>query len=119
MRVDYDQVIDLARNLGAGKGLYFILRLQSRKDLAVHINNGKTEEISSGNLEGIGIQVFTPEGFMGFAAADQINTKIVEDLFDKAAFLAQQSQNFHGESNQEIFKLETERSTSISHNALF
>lgn len=106
MRVDqYSKVIDLARNMGAAKGLYFIMRLQSRKDLAVHINNGKTEEISSGNLEGIGIQVFTPQGFMGFAAADQITTQVVEDLFDKAAFLAQQSQSFQGESNLEIFKL--------------
>jgi TldD protein len=107
MRVDqYNQIVELARKLGAAKELYFVLRLQSRKDLAVHINNGKTEEISSGNLEGIGIQVFTPQGFMGFAAADQINLLVVEDLFLKAAFLAQQSQAFHGEPNLEIFKLE-------------
>jgi TldD protein len=106
MRVDqYSQIVDLARNMSVAKGLYFILRLQSRKDLALLINNGKTEEISSGNLEGIGIQVFTPQGFMGFAAADQITRQVVEDLFDKAAFLAQQSQSFHGESNLEIFKL--------------
>jgi TldD protein len=106
MRVDrYSQIIDMTRKLGVAKDLYFIARLQSRKDLSVHINNGKTEEISSGNLEGIGIQVFTPRGFMGFAAADQITPEVVEDLFAKAAFLAEQSQSFHGEPNLEIFKL--------------
>jgi TldD protein len=102
----YNQVVEVAKEIGIAKGLYFILRLQSRKDLGVHINNGKTEEISSGNLEGMGLQVFTPEGFMGFAAADQINEQVVQDLFDKAAFLAQQSQSFHGEPNIEIFKLQ-------------
>jgi TldD protein len=101
----YSPIIDLARKIGVAQGLYFVLRLQSRKDIAVHINNGKTEEIGSGNLEGIGIQVFTPQGFMGFAAADQINEQIVRDLFDKAAFLAKQSQSCQGESNLEIFKL--------------
>jgi Predicted Zn-dependent proteases and their inactivated homologs len=106
MKVDlYNQIVDLAKNLGTARGLYFILRLQSRKDLSAHINNGKTEEISSGNLDGTGIQIFTPQGFMGFAAADQITVQAIEDLFNKAAFLAQQSQEFQGESNLEIFKL--------------
>jgi TldD protein len=106
MRVDrYQHIIDLVKKLGAAKELYFVLRIQSRKDLTVHINNGKTEETSSGNLEGMGIQIFTPQGFMGFAAADQITVQLAEDLFAKAAFLAEQSQRFQGESNQEIFKL--------------
>ncbi|MGE5582781.1 MAG: TldD/PmbA family protein [Bacillota bacterium] len=101
----YDQIIEIIRELGAGQGLYFIARLQNRKDLAVHVNNGKTEEITTGNLAGIGIQVFTTDGFMGFAAADRITPEVVADLFAKAAFLAEQSRNFYGECNQEIFKL--------------
>ncbi len=106
MRVDnFQDIVTLIRKLGTGKGLYFIARIQSRKDLAVHINNGKTEEISTGNLEGIGIQVFTPDGFMGFAAADRIIPEVVEDVFSKAAFLAEESRRFHGESNLEVFKL--------------
>ncbi|HEX3047861.1 MAG TPA: TldD/PmbA family protein [Bacillota bacterium] len=106
MRVEqYNQVIDVAKEIGTAKGLYFILRLQSRKDIGVHINNGKTEEISSGNLEGMGLQTFTPEGYIGFAAADRISTEVVKDLFDKAAYLAEQSRSFGGEPNVEIFKL--------------
>lgn len=106
MRVDgFDEIMKKCRALSAGKDVYFILRIQSRKDLSIHINNGRTEEISTANLEGIGLQLINSQGFMGFAASDQVDVAILEDLFAKALFLAEQSQSVAGESNREIFKL--------------
>ena len=68
MQVDrYDQIVKLCREAGASRSLYYIARIQERSDLTVLINNGQTEEINTATLTGIGLQVFTPEGYMGFA----------------------------------------------------
>lgn len=106
MRVDSNgNIIENCLIQAKRRALYYIARIQSRKDLSVVINNGRTEEISTGALEGIGIQVFNPKGFMGFAAADQLSPEVIEELFDKAGFLAEQAEKFGGESNLEILKV--------------
>jgi TldD protein len=106
MQVDrYDQIVKLCREAGASRSLYYVARIQERSDLTVLINNGQTEEINTATLTGIGLQVFTPEGYMGFAAADQVSEAIVAGLFAKAAFLAATGQKFQTETNREIFKL--------------
>lgn len=106
MRVDgYDRLIEVCRDRAGVKELYFIARFQSRKDLTVNINNGRIEEVSTGVLEGLGIQVFNRRGFMGFAAADQLSPGVTAELIEKAAFLAAQAELFNGEPNQEIFKV--------------
>jgi TldD protein len=106
MRVDqYDQVVEVLRKEAASRGIFFVARFQDRKDLTVHLNNGKTEEINSATLVGIGLQVISDRGFMGFAAADRISEPIALELLEKAAFLAEQGQYFSGESNREVFKL--------------
>ncbi len=106
MRVDSnDHIIEFCHKQAKDKELYFIARIQSRKDLTVTINNGRTEGISTGTLEGIGIQVFNQRGFMGFAAADQLDLEVIKDLFEKAVFLAKQAEVSEGESNQEILKV--------------
>jgi TldD protein len=106
LRIDnYQHVVDSLRNVNLGQDIYFIARLQSRKDLAVHINNGKTEEITTGVLEGMGVQVINSEGYMGFSASDQISAQIAVELYQKAAGLAGQCQSFGGETNLEVRKL--------------
>jgi TldD protein len=102
----YDRVAGLCRELGKTRNLYYIARIQERSDLAVLVNNGKTEEINTAKLTGIGLQVFTAEGQMGFAAADRVTEAIVAELFEKAAFLADTGKAFGCETNREIFKLE-------------
>lgn len=98
-----DGVVRQCRDEAAARELYFIARIQERSDLTVVINNGKTEEINTAKLTGIGLQVFTRDGNMGFAAADQIRETTVAELFEKAAFLAQTGQMCHSETNREIF----------------
>jgi TldD protein len=106
MQVDqYDQIVKLCREAGDSRGLYYIARIQERSDLTVLINNGRTEEINTATLSGVGLQVFTAAGHMGFAAADLISASIVAGLFAKAAFLAETGQKFQAETNHEIFKL--------------
>jgi TldD protein len=107
LRVDnYQQVVDSLRSVNFGQDIYFIARLQSRRDLSVHINNGKTEEIATATLEGMGVQVINHQGYMGFSASDQISPRIAIELYEKAAGLAQQCQTFGGETNLEVKKLE-------------
>lgn len=106
MRVDHLQkIVELCQQQGKAHELYFIARFQNRRDLSVQINNGKTEEIHTGKLLGVGLQVFNQAGYMGFAASDQITPEIVVELFEKAAFLAAQSAQFQGEANLEFKKL--------------
>jgi TldD protein len=105
MRVDSTaQIIEFCHRQAKDHELYFIARIQSRQDLSVVINNGQTEEISTGALEGIGIQVFNQKGFMGFAAADQLSLEVTQELMNKAAFLAKLAEAYNGESNHEILK---------------
>jgi TldD protein len=105
MRVDStNQIIELCHHHAKDNELYFIARIQSRQDLTLTINNGQTEDISTGALEGIGIQVFNQKGFMGFAGADQLSLEVTQELMKKAAFLAKQAEAYDGESNQEILK---------------
>lgn len=107
MRIDnYRQVVDSLRSANFGQDIYFISRLQSRKDLSVQINNGKTEEITTGTLEGMGVQVINHEGYMGFSASDQISAQIAVELYEKASGLAEQCRTFGGETNLEVRKLE-------------
>jgi TldD protein len=106
MRIDhYDSVANVCKEIGKTTDLYFIARIQNRKDLTIRVNNGKLEEVNTGTLAGMGIQVFNPRGYMGFAASDQLSEDIAAELFHKAAFLAGQSEAFGGEPNQEVLKL--------------
>lgn len=106
MQIDvFDDVIQTCRKLGVSQEMYSIVRIQHRTDLAIHINNGKTEEITSASLSGLGVQVFSSQGDMGFAAADQISPAIAAALFEKAAVLAKSGAGYHSETNREIFKL--------------
>lgn len=107
MKTDqYNPVINACHDRGTARGMYLIGRIQHRTDLGVHINNGKTEEISTGSLAGMGIQVFTSDGNMGFAASDQVSVEVATTLFDKAAFLAEAGSRYQSEANREVYKLE-------------
>jgi TldD protein len=107
MRVDsYDRIVELCREAGKSRGLYYIARIQERRDLTVLINNGRTEEVNTATLTGIGLQVFTAAGQMGFAAADQVSEAVIAKLFAQAALLAQTGRKFQTETNREVFKLQ-------------
>jgi TldD protein len=106
MRVDrFTHIGKLIEALSLEKDLYAISRIQSRRAMAIEANNGRTEEITTAFSEGIGLQVFTREGYSGFAAADCLDEQAIPELFNKAAFLAAASKENHAESNRESFTL--------------
>lgn len=79
-----------------------IARYQSVREFSGIINNGKVERIVNEESQGLGIQVFTQEGYSGFASVDNITVPGVESLVAKAAQLARLSESFGGEKNQAI-----------------
>lgn len=106
LRVDaYSLAIDRMRTLGNELGVGYILRIQDKKETFFHINNGRTEEIATGSLRGAGVQVFTKEGYSGFASSDRIDPDSLESLLKKAFRLAKHSADAGGETNQALFKL--------------
>ncbi len=83
--------------------LAVIARHQAVRELAVVVNNGRTERVMSEESRGLGVQVFTPEGYSGFASTDNPSTEMARELAGKAAQLAELSRQFGGEKNQAVF----------------
>ncbi|HEX2953229.1 MAG TPA: TldD/PmbA family protein [Bacillota bacterium] len=114
LRLDvYDSVVERMRKIGQESGIGYILRMQDKKETLININNQRTEEISTNSLRGMGIQVFTKEGFSGFASSDQISEENVELLFNRAYALAKKSAEAGGEANQALFQLSPNRQRLI------
>ena len=114
LRVDsYDEVIIKARETAARLGVGYILRIQDKKETVVNINNGRTEEVATGSIRGMGVHVFTQEGYSGFASSDKINPETVELLMENGFHLAQNSKQFGGETNSALFLLSQQQQRII------
>ncbi len=83
--------------------LAVIARHQAVRELAVVVNNGRTERVMTEESRGLGVQVFTAEGYSGFASGDNPSGEMGRELVGKAAQLAELSKRFGGEKNQEVF----------------
>lgn len=106
LRVDgYDETVKTAVEIGRKMKMGFILRIQDKKETSFNVNNGETEEVSTTSLRGMGFQVFTPEGYTGFASSDHIHPSIVEDLAKQAAKLAEKVRELGGETNPAVFNV--------------
>src|SRR5690554_2032329 len=89
LRVDAAQnLVDAAKEAAKQMGIGFILRIQDKKETMVNINNGATEEIATTSLRGMGVQVFSADGYSGFASSDRVNPDEVKTLLDQAMRLA-------------------------------
>jgi TldD protein len=114
LRVDsYNQTIQAIRNATAQAGLGYILRIQDKKETMVKVNNKDVEGIATSFLKGMGIQVFTPDGYTGFASTDRIEPLIAGNLVELACKLAKKVQEKQGENNKAIYKLSPTRERSI------
>ncbi|HZW83818.1 MAG TPA: DNA gyrase modulator, partial [Candidatus Deferrimicrobium sp.] len=82
---------------------YVIGRWQTVQEISIVINNGKTERIVSEETQGLGIQIFSQEGYSGFASGDSVSVDEAKRLVRKAAKLASLSKAYGGQSNREIF----------------
>ena len=106
LRVDALQsVVEAAKDLAEQMGIGFILRIQDKKEAMVNINNGVTEEIATTSLRGMGIQVFSADGYSGFASSDRVNPEEVRTLLRQAVCLADKVKEVAGEKNRAVFGL--------------
>lgn len=106
LRVDAAQnLVDAAKEAAKQMGIGFILRIQDKKETMVNINNGATEEIATTSLRGMGVQVFSADGYSGFASSDRVNPDEVKTLLDQAMRLADKVKAVAGEKNQAVFGL--------------
>lgn len=70
-------------------GVYMIGRAQEKRDASIVVINGSTEHMALNRLKGIGIQAFTPTGFCGFAASDNLADAVkVTEAAARLAWLA-------------------------------
>ncbi|HEY8344491.1 MAG TPA: TldD/PmbA family protein [Bacillota bacterium] len=110
LRVDALQsVVCAAQDLAEQMRIGFILRIQDKKEAMVNINNGVTEEIATTSLRGMGIQVFSADGYSGFASSDRVNPEEVRTLLRQAVRLADKVKEVAGEKNRAVFGLSPHR----------
>ncbi len=98
------QILQAALAEAEKEGVYLIGRHQALRETAVVINNGSVERIVTEQSAGLGVQVFTPEGYSGFAANDNPNQAKAREQVQQAARLADLAQAYGGEQNRAIFK---------------
>ena len=114
LRVDnYNQTVQTVKETAAQAGYGYILRIQDKKETMVKVNNKDVEGIATSFLKGMGVQVFTPDGYTGFASTDRIEPLVAEKLVKLACKLAKKVQEKKGEKNKAVYELSPTRERSI------
>ncbi len=115
LRVEkYDDAVQALLQRASDLGVYAIGRLQDSKGRSMTVNNGQLERIDTGSSAGIGVQVFTKEGYTGFVSSDQITSESCRDLVETAARLARSASAFGTETNQAVFEIESNGKQTIA-----
>lgn len=99
-------------------GEYLILRLESKREWGMRLSNGHFERVFTGWDCGMGVQAFTPTGVTGFAAADNIEFEIGQELIKRARTLAVRNEKVGAQGNREIWqapKLQAELPNPAKH----
>lgn len=105
---DYTPLIRTALDTAKQNDVYAILRLQNQNTINVEIIDEKTESKIVTPTKGIGINVFTKEGAVGFASTNRLDKRIVKQTVEKAANLAKNSEKYDNViRNKEIFYVES------------
>ncbi len=108
LRVEkYSEALSALTKKAEELGVYAIGRVQDSQGRSISINNGRLEGISTGSAVGIGVQVFTKEGYTGFVSSDQVTPEICRNLVETAARLARSASGFGTETNKAAFEIES------------
>ncbi|MEI6044090.1 MAG: TldD/PmbA family protein [Chloroflexota bacterium] len=86
-------------------GVYAIARVQDSQSRSLSLSNGRLETISQAMLAGVGLQVFTQEGFTSFICSDEINPAIGRELVETAASMAHSGSGFATRPSRAVFDL--------------
>lgn len=104
----HDATVQALLEEARAQGVFAIGRIQDVRERSLVANNGRLERVSSGQAAGLGVQVFTPEGWCGFASTDQLRPQDARDAVRRAAELARVSGPVGAEQNQVVFSLKAE-----------
>ncbi|MEI6046492.1 MAG: TldD/PmbA family protein [Chloroflexota bacterium] len=108
LRVEkYSAALAALTKRAAELGVYAIGRVQDGQGRSLSINNGRLESINTGSVVGIGVQVFTKEGYTSFVSSDQVTPEVCRKLVETAARLAKSASGFGTETNQAVFEIES------------
>ncbi len=101
LRVDrYDAVAKAILARAQKEGVYAIGRFQDKRQTTISVINGRTDQMAADLSSGVGVQVFTPEGYSGFASTDEITPEAAVALVQHAAGLARASAAHGAERSQ-------------------
>lgn len=106
MRVDrFDAAAGAALEEALHRRLFAIVRFQDIQDRSLVVGDGTLERVSAARAAGVGVQVFTDEGWCGFASSDDCSSGTVRDLVRRAGALARSSGPLGPEESREVFDL--------------
>jgi len=98
----YTEACNRAMETARRLGVYAIVRIQDKTERAVGVMNGQTDLLSIEELSGVGVQIFTFEGYSGFASSDMITLESLEHLVESATNLAKASAKYGAQPSREI-----------------
>lgn len=110
----HDALIEKILDYGKKLRVYLIIRIQSTKGKYVVVNNGKTEEMSLNEMEGISFQAFTPRGGCGFSSSEKIDEETSLKMVKIAAEIAYKMEEQGDSLNREVFELSPIRDIRIA-----
>src|SRR5690606_18219026 len=99
------------------QGVFVIGRLQDVLDRALVAYNGRLERVTAAQAAGLGVHVFTSEGWSGFASTDQLTPAAASAAVGRAAALARRSGPVGAEQNQVVFGLRAEEQRVVPSSA--
>ncbi len=115
LRVEkYGEALEALVKRAEELGVYTIGRVMDSKGRSMTVNNGRLERIDTGSSVGIGVQVFTKEGYTGFVSSDQVTAESCRDLVETAARMARSASAFGTETNQAVFEIASDGKQTIA-----
>ena len=102
----FDAAVAAALEEAHRQELYVIARFQDMHERSLRVSDGTLERVVTGQTAGVGVQVFTTEGWSGFAASDDCSPEALRALVGRAGRLARASGPLEPEVNREVFDLQ-------------
>src|SRR5262245_36548349 len=93
-------LLDEARRLG----VYAIVREQTKRAYVVSAQGGKIEEVGATHAGGVGMHVFTDEGFSAFGCADGFDVEEAVGLMRRTAQAAGAAKELGGERDASLLQ---------------
>ena len=96
------------------KNIYLVIRFQTNKSRMLNVKNGKVDNSTLTKIQGVGIQAFTNEGYMGFSSVDTVidRSRIIKCM-NQSIKAAETAREEKFEQVNDIYKLKPTKGTEI------